>query len=163
MNRDRCRAIFTTLALCAGMTLSACAGTPGPGGDVIERISYRPEPGPFCGRCETTQFTVRADGEVRIETGYWAGSYRDWRRQRTVKRVTAAQFAEFKRRLAPYKLPHDVMQGEVGCRDFISDNDGAMVEWSDGAVRVTRVFDFGCLDDRTMNEAVRGAPAALGL
>jgi hypothetical protein len=163
MNRDRRRAILATLALCAGAALSGCAATPAPGAAAIERISFQPAPGPFCGRCENTQFTVGADGEVQIETGYWAGRYRDWRRQRTVKHVTAEQFAEFKRRLAPYKPTQDLLQGEVGCRNYITDNGGAIVEWSDSAERRKRVFDFGCLDDRAMNDAVRGAPSALGL
>jgi hypothetical protein len=163
MTRDTHAFIVVCLVPWLAVAVSGCAGTPPPGAAAIERISFRPDPPPFCGRCETTTFTVAADGEVRIETGYWAGSYHDWRRQRTVKHVTAEQFAEFKRRLAPYKPTHDLLQGEVGCRNYITDNDGAIVEWSNGAERLKRVFDFGCLDDRAMNEAVRGAPGTLGL
>ena len=155
--------IVACLAPWLAVALSGCATPPAPGGGVVERISFRPSPPPFCGRCETTAFTVGADGEVRIEKGYWAGSYRDWRIRRTVKHVTAEQFAAFKRRLAAYKPAGDVLEGERGCQSYLSDNDGVVVEWSgDGEAR-RRVFDFGCLDDRAMNETVRGAPSVLGL
>lgn len=68
------------------------------------------------------------------------------------------QFLEFKARLAPYKPDRDVMND---CKDYLTDNDGAVVEWITGEDTRVRVFDFGCRDDKAMVEAVRSAPKVL--
>jgi hypothetical protein len=129
----------------------------------VERISLRPQPPPFCGRCETAAVVVSADGRLVIERGHWAGNYRNWKRRREVRQVTPEQFAAFKGILETYKPSQNTPPGGTACANYISDNDGAIVEWIGGDGRRARVFDFGCLDDRAMNEAVRSAPKALGL
>lgn len=98
-----------------------------------------------------------------IESGHWAGNYRNWQRWREVRQLAPGQFAAFKGILEPYKPKRDIPPSETACANYIADNDGAIVEWIGGDGRRTRVFDFGCLDDRAMNEAVRSAPKALGL
>ncbi|MDO8378284.1 hypothetical protein [Phenylobacterium sp.] len=150
--------------LCAALTLAGCATprVPAPKAEV-ERISFRPQGPPFCGRCENTSFVVAADGELRMDVGHWAGSYRTWVRKRSVRRISPEQFADFKRRLEPYRPVHDVLRPDEACRSFISDADGLTVEWIHGDERRVRVFDFGCLDDRAMNDTLRRASAALGL
>lgn len=146
---------------CCGPVLSACA-TPPPRADMVERISFDPISEPFCGRCENTSFVVGADGELKIETGHWEGAYRDWRRRRSTQRVSPEQFAEFKRRLEPYRPLQGAAQRDDTCVTYHHDLPGAVVEWSVGGQRVRRVFDFGCRDDLVMIEAVRGAPSILG-
>lgn len=129
----------------------------------IERIAFEPMAPPFCGRCESTKFVVGADGVLRIETGYYAGHYRDWRRHREVRRVTPDQFADFKARLAPYREEANVVIGEAGCRKYHTDDAGLRVEWVSGSERRVRIFDFGCEDDPALNKIVLSAPGALGL
>jgi hypothetical protein len=153
-----------TVALIAVATLGACATeAASPPKSRGEQISFRPQPPPFCGRCETTDLVVSADGLLVIERGHWAGNYRNWQRRREVRQITPGQFAAFKGILEPYKPNRDTPPSEPACANYITDNDGAIVEWITDEGRRTRVFDFGCLDDRAMNEAVRSAPKALGL
>jgi hypothetical protein len=146
-------------ALCA--LLSACASaSPSPD---VERISFEPSPPPFCGRCETTRFTVGADGLLRGETGYWAGRYTDWRRQRFTRRVTPEQFAAFKQRLEPYRPDADRSVNQYACGAYIPDDAGVRIAWELGEERRTLHVDLGCADDRAMNDALVDAPRALGL
>ena len=134
-----------------------------PANPTVERIAFEPTSPPFCGRCETVKFVASADGVLRLETGYFAGDYKDWRRHREVRRITPEQFADFKARLAPYRGERDIIDGESGCRKYHSDDAGLRVEWASGSERRVRVFDFGCEDDPTMNKIVPAAPSALGL
>ncbi len=150
--------------LCAALTLVGCGTPRGPALNTdVERISFRPDAAPFCGRCDSTSFVVAADGELRVDVGHWAGRYRNWVRKRSIRRISPEQFADFKRRLEPYKPAHDLRRPDEACGSSISDADGLTVEWTHGDERRVRVFDFGCLDDRVMNDILRGAPAALGL
>lgn len=129
----------------------------------VEQISFRPQLPPFCGRCETVNFVVRENGQLIVERGHWAGNYRNWQRRREVRQITPEQFAAFKGILEPYKPNQNTSPGEIACVNYITDNDGTLVEWLGGDGRSTRIFDFGCLDDRAMNEAVRSAPKVLAI
>lgn len=129
----------------------------------VEQITFDPHPPPFCGRCETMKFVASADGVLRIETGYYAGHYKDWRRRREVRRITPEQFADFKARLAAYRGERDIVGGEEGCRTYHTDDAGLRVAWASGSDRRVRVFDLGCQDDPAMNKAVLAAPTVLGL
>ncbi|UAL10861.1 hypothetical protein [Caulobacter segnis] len=143
-------------------TLAGCASAP-PIAPAVERIAFAPTPPPFCGRCETVKFVASADGVLRVEAGYWAGNYRDWRRRREVRQITPEQFADFKARLAPYRGQRDIAGGEAGCQSYHTDDAGLRVEWVSDSGRRVRVFDFGCEDDPAMNRIVSAAPTALGL
>ena len=154
MSRFRSVLVAAALAGCAGAPMADPA---------VDRITYETTPPPFCGRCETLKFTASADGVLRVETGHYAGDYRDWRRRHEVRRITPEQFAEFKARLAPYRGERDIIGGEEGCRDYYSDDAGLRVEWASGSERRVRVFDFGCKDDPAMNNIVLAAPGALSL
>ena len=132
-------------------------------GSGVERISYETQPPPFCGRCDSTIIMASANGRLVIETGHWAGRYRDWRRQRSVRQITPAQFEDFKRRLEPYRPAKGDVQGDTGCTHFITDNDGVLVKWSGAGEPRIYLFDFGCLDEKVRNQIVRTAPAALGV
>lgn len=153
-----------TVALIAVALLAGCASqAPLQPGPALEQISFRPRSPPFCGRCETINVLASADGQLVIERGNWAGIYRNWERRREVRQITPSQFAAFRGILEPYKPDQNAPVREEACANFITDNGGAIVEWIGGDGRLARVFDFGCLDDRAMNEAVRSAPRALGL
>ena len=153
-----------TVALIAVAALAACATHAGSGPKSgVEQISFRPQSPPFCGRCETTNLVVSADGRMVIERGHWAGNYRNWQRRRKVRQVAPGQFAAFKGILEPYKPQRGTEPSETVCLNYMTDNDGVIVEWIGHDGHRARVFDFGCLDDRAMNEAVRSAPKALGL
>jgi hypothetical protein len=146
--------------------LGGCAVVPMPEPGLapgVERISFEPQPAPFCGRCENTKLIVTRDGQLLVEVGHWGGNYRNWQRQRTVRRITSAQFANFKQALEAYKPKEDVLRVDESCANYTHDQDGLRVEWAKGEDRRVRVFDFGCLDDRAMNEVVRASPEALGL
>lgn len=153
---------LSAVVLFAAATLSGCASLSRPT-QGAERISFQPQPAPFCGRCESTNLVVTADGQLHIEVGHWGGHYRNWKRERSIRQITLAQFEDFKRRLEAYRPAEDTLRGDAACVNYITDQDGVLVEWSNGEERQTRVFDFGCLDDPAMNEAVRTAPSALGL
>jgi hypothetical protein len=71
--------------------------------------------------------------------------------------VAPAQFAGLYERLAPYK-PERGADAEGACRNYVPDNDAAVVRWSDGKTVQTRFFDFSCLDDIAKNQSIRSAP-----
>lgn len=153
-----------TVALIVVALLAGCASrAPLQPGPAAEQISFRPQSSPFCGRCATINVLAGADGQLVIERGHWAGNYCNWERRREVRQITPGQFAAFRGILEPYKPDQNTPVGEEACVNFITDTDGAIVEWIGGDRRLARVFDFGCLDDQAMNEAVRSAPRALGL
>lgn len=153
-----------TVALIAVALLAGCANqAPLQPRPAIEQISFQPQSPPFCGRCEAIKVLAGADGQLVIERGHWAGNYRNWERRREVRQITQDQFAAFRSILAPYKPDPNAPAGEVACANFITDNVGVIVEWIGGDKHLARVFDFGCLDDQAMNEAVRSAPRALGI
>ncbi|ENZ83488.1 hypothetical protein OR37_00791 [Caulobacter vibrioides OR37] len=150
------------LPILVATALVGCANTP-PVDPTVEHIAYALEPPPFCGRCETVKFVASEDGVLRIETGYWVGNYKHWRRRREVQRITPAQFADFRVKIAPYRGERDIVGGEKGCRKYHPDDASLRVEWILGSDRRVRVFDFGCEDDPGMNRTVLAAPSALGL
>lgn len=126
----------------------------------MDRISFEEQPPPFCGRCETTSFIALSDGRVLVERGYWAGDYRNWRTRRRTIDTTPEQYSRFREALAPYKPTRDTAPSD-DCATGLSDQDGVIVRWSEDGTEVYRYFDFGCLDDPVMNEAVRRAPQEL--
>lgn len=151
---------FSTILVAA--TLAGCASAP-PIDPNVERIAFEPEAVPFCGRCETVKFVASADGVLTVETGYWAGDYRDWRKHRSVTRITPEQFADFSARLAAYRPPLGVVRWDETCRDPTPDMGGLRVTWARGRDTSVRVFDYGCPNDGAMSEAARLAPAVLGV
>ena len=159
------RAQIGFFAILSAAVLGGCTTVPAsevglaPG---VERISFLPETAPFCGRCENTKLIATSEGQLLVEVGHWGGKYRNWQRKRTVRRITSVQFANFKQALEAYKPKEDVLRGDENCLNYIHDQDGLRVEWAKGEDRRVRIFDFGCLDDRAMNEAVRASPETLG-
>jgi hypothetical protein len=155
--------IRTSITVLAAASLVGCASPARPHiPSGTEHISFRPQPGPFCGRCETKELTVAPDGWVAITTGHWAGNYRNWTQRRTVRTITPEQFEEFRHRLDVLtRLPEG--QGNHRCTEHATDLGGIIVEWVKGTERRVRTVDFGCLDDRELIDAVLAAPEALGL
>ena len=76
--------------------------------------------------------------------------------------VPSERYTRFKEALAPYKPLQDTVP-EPDCADYITDQDGATVVWLEDGIEVTRVFDFGCLDDRRMNDVIRQSTQLLSL
>jgi hypothetical protein len=146
------------------VTVSGCATvTQPPAAPGVQQISFELQEPPFCGRCETTKLVATSDGHLLIEVGHWGGNYRNWKRQRSVRPITLEQFAEFKQALDAYRPTQNALQSNEQCANYIHDQAGLLVEWTNGNERRVRVFDFGCADDRAMNEAVQAAPKVLGL
>lgn len=153
---------FVRSSILSVLFLAGCATLPEiPEG--LEKIAFEPQPPPFCGRCETTNFVAVSDGRVWIERGYWVRDHKDWRVSRRLVHTSPEQFVLLRERLEPYKSPRSTGSSETDCGSYISDNDGAIVTWSSNGVETRRVFDFGCLDDREMNDAVRNAHDVLGI
>lgn len=121
-----------------------------------EWIAFDEQTPPFCGRCDSTRLVALSNGRVLFERGHWEGNYRDWRASRRAVQVSSEQYARFREALAPYKPLRDAVP-DAECADYITDQDGAIVVWLEDGIEVTRVFDFGCLDDRGMNDAVRNS------
>lgn len=127
----------------------------------LDRITYETQPPPFCGRCESTTWTALSDGRVQIERGYWAGDYEDWRTNTRVIMIGPEQYRRFSEALAPYRPQQDTQPDEGACLSGMYDQDGAVVRWREQGVEVFRSFDFGCVDDPTMNDVVKRAPSLL--
>lgn len=133
----------------------------------VERINYQYSPGPFCGRCDSRQFTVTVDDRVWIEDGHWAGRYRDWRVKRRVVPLPRGAFGAFKAAITPYRPTATIERQTDGeqCAVFLTDGDEIQITWTSGASEVTRVFESGCRDRDKIAayDAVREAVAALAL
>lgn len=160
------RLVVDLTVLLLGGPLGACASTPWvPIPTHLERITYRPEGFPFCGRCETTEVTIAEDGRIWVTTGFWAGDYEDWREQRRAINSSPDTYARFRDALAPYRPAIERIpsaSGEFCSGEFIADGGGgAIVTWSDATGSVQRIFEAGCQDDAPMVRAVRAARAAL--
>lgn len=150
------RAPFALFALSVALLPAGCA-SPGLAefrSGESEWIAFEEQPPPFCGRCDSTQLVALSSGRVLIERGHWEGNYRDWRVSRHTVQLSSDQIARFRATLAPYKPMRDTVP-DADCADYITDQDGAVVTWREDGIEVRRVFDFGCLDDRQMNDAVR--------
>jgi hypothetical protein len=149
------RPIFVLLAGLSVAGVASCAAPVAPAvAQTVERIVYRQQQPPFCGRCESTDFAVTDDGIVRLETGYWQDHYRDWRKVRRTRRLTPGEFRLLRDQISAYKPAQDILDPEAGCKNFSPDQGGAIIEWWNGAERRVRVFDFGCSDDPHMNAVV---------
>ena len=105
-----------------------------------------------------TAFVAAAVSGVWIENGHWAGSYREWRVSKRHVQLTSQHFARFRDRLEPYRPAFDTIPEVGDCKSHMSDAGGS-VTWAWGNSVVKRVADFGCLDDRAMNNAVGSARA----
>jgi hypothetical protein len=128
----------------------------------MERISYRYELPFMCGgRCEATSFAMTPDGTLRVETSYNRQGNGDRLTTRRTIRSTPAQFAALKERLARYQPAVGQNVDEPQCKNGLTDQAGAVVEWWTGLEKRIRVFDFGCQDDPAMNHMLRELPAAL--
>lgn len=154
-------------AIAVAGTLAACAlpaAQPQPGAEVI---TYETSPGPFCGRCDALKLIVSSDGQMKIERGHWAGSYKDWRTVRTRRRISAIEFERFKARLAPYRPVGDLRLDQVPpCGGMTSDLASYHITWSGGgAANASLVFDNGCDFQARAAErtAIATAPEILGV
>jgi hypothetical protein len=150
------RAHFALFASSMALLLAGCA-SPGLAefrSDASEWIAFDEQPPPFCGRCDCTRLVALGDGRVLIERGHWEGNYKDWRVSRRFVQVSSEQYDRFRETLAPYKPVRNTVP-DADCAAYLTDQDGATVVWLDDGIEVSRVFDFGCLDDRQMNDAIR--------
>ena len=150
------RAHFALFATSMALLLVGCAN---PGLEEFRSgesdwIAFDEQPHPFCGRCDSTRLVALSSGRVLIERGHWEGNYRDWRVSRRTVQLSSDQLARFRATLAPYKPLRDTAP-DADCAGYITDQDGAVVTWLEDGNEVRRVFDFGCLGDRQMNDAVR--------
>ncbi|HEU4960558.1 MAG TPA: DUF6438 domain-containing protein [Sphingomonas sp.] len=153
--------LVTMGALMGGLMLGACATTSGGGApQAAETIRY--ETSPCFGACPVYAVTVSSDGSGRFEgkrfTAVTGG--------RTFA-VTPQQFADFKRRLQPYR-PADgerrIAAGNADCGQVITDQPGAAVTWSGGdAPPATLSLYYGCTAPElaAMKQALHAAPEAL--
>ncbi len=140
--------------------------TPWAANTTSERITYATSQGPFCGRCESLKVVAAVDGRVSVERGHWAGRYKVWRVSRQMFRVLPEQVALFRERLAPYRPAGSVRMNELAqCNTLTDDLPEVSVTWSGPDRDDHLTFAFGCdFDTRvSMREALRDAPAALGL
>lgn len=153
---------FSLLAL----TSCAAVAAAGPAPRLVgESITYKTSPGPFCGRCDTILIVAGSDGQVRIEEGYWAGRYRDWRTKRRTIRVSTEQFGRFREVLAPYRPAGDlILNDRPACQTLVPDSDEVDVTWRGDDISRLK-FYFGCdVETRSaMAGALREAPSTLGL
>ncbi len=146
--------------------IAACASTPWPPIPAhLERITYRPEGFPFCGRCETKEVTVAEDGRIWVTTGSWARNYDVWREQRRIIHGSPDTYTRFRDALAPYRPTVQLVQqsdGENCVGEYWADGGGgARVTWSDANGSMYRDFEGGCIAGRPMVTAVRAARSAL--
>ncbi|MGZ8370444.1 MAG: hypothetical protein ACXWVH_05250 [Caulobacteraceae bacterium] len=136
-------------------------------GQSIEMISYSAAPAPFCGRCESLDLTVSADGNLLIELGYWAGRYRDWRVRRARKRITAEQFKAFREILAPFRPigARELREGSPFCETVLTDQGESSVRWVGGGPDASLKYDWGCDPERwrSLRDALRKAPKIVGV
>ena len=156
VHHDSMRALFALFISSVALLTAGCA-SPGLAefrSGESEWIAFDEQPPPFCGRCDSARLVALSSGLVLIERGHWEGTYRDWRVSRHTVQLSPDQNARFRATLAAYKPLRDTVPA-ADCADYITDQDGAVVTWLEDGNEVRRVFDFGCLDDRQMNDAVR--------
>lgn len=150
-------AAITAIAIAGCSTASAPSTTRG-----LERISYSYQLPFMCGgRCEATDFVMTADGTIWSETRYSRHSIRDRPISRRIIHSTPAQFMALKERLAPYRPGTDQKPDEPECKNGITDEAGAFVEWWTDGEKRSRFFDFGCRDDPAMNEILLELPSKI--
>jgi hypothetical protein len=144
-----------TLTLLAG-----CATTGGAPSQAAETIRY--ETSPCFGACPVYVVTVSSDGGGTFEGKRFTAVTGE-----RAFTVTPAQFAEFRRQLAPFR-PTDgerrIASGEADCGSMITDQPSAAVTWSGGdAPPASLSLYYGCTapDLAAMKTALRSAPEAL--
>ena len=122
-----------------------------------ETITY--ETGPCFGSCPVYRVTVSADG-----IGWFEG-----RRFTAVAggrrfRLTAAQYAAFAERLAPYRPRgiENIGYGTARCRQPMTDHPSASVSWVNGGQVDRLSFYHGCRNgNEALGQALGDAPALL--
>jgi hypothetical protein len=131
-----------------------------------ETISYKTQSAPFCGPCDTIALTVFWDGRVRVEHGYWAGHYQDWRVVRRTVRVPADRVAAFRARLAPYRPEGaQFLDDSPQCEEFLTDQHGVSIAWTGGGTSARLIYNYGCdpTSRAAMAKALSTASDLLGI
>jgi hypothetical protein len=152
--------LVTMAALAGGLMLGACATTSGGAPQAAETIRY--ESSPCFGACPVYAVTVSSDGNGTFEGKRFTAVAGERKFA-----LTPAQFADFRRRLQPYR-PADgerrIQSGSAECGQLITDQPSAAVTWSGGeAPPATLSLYYGCTAPAlaAMKAALRGAPEML--
>ncbi|PXA93024.1 hypothetical protein DMC47_23000 [Nostoc sp. 3335mG] len=167
MHSDRRFSSIKLLSVALLFSVAGCASLKPPGsieGGTL--ISYETESGPFCGRCDSTKFSVGSDGRVWIEQGHWAGHYKQWTVYRRMVRVGPERADAFRRALEPYRPDGTLALNEQPpCKELWTDMGGISVSWIEGGKTSRLSYNFGCDPDvhAHMRAALAGAPATLGI
>lgn len=151
--------LVTTIA--ALMLLAGCAttGTAEPP-QTAETIRY--ETGPCFGACPVYAVTVSSNGMGTFEGKRFTAATGE-----RAFAVTPAQFADFRKRLAPYRPAsgeHRIESGSADCGSMITDQSSASVSWQGGGTSPASLsLYYGCTAPAlaAMKAALRSAPEAL--
>lgn len=147
-------------AAAAMLMLASCTTIPTAGPEqTAETIRY--ETGPCFGACPVYAVTVSSDG-----TGSFEGKRFTAVTGTQSFSVTPAQFADFRKRLAPYRPAggeRRIISGETDCGSMITDQPSASVSWIGGGAPASLSLYYGCTAPSlaALKQAVRGAPEAL--
>ena len=141
----------------AALMLTGSADTP-----PAETITYATQPaGPMCGQCRTTRLVVTSNGDVRQETGWWKGKYRDWKTATRTWKVTPEQYASFRERLALYRPQGKLsLTRQPECDDYLPDSGAIDISWRGGGPDADLHYDLGC-DPQTRKEMRKDIEGAL--
>lgn len=152
------RNVFNAVVALIAALVSGCATAAPPGASPgVERISYRYQAPYMCGgQCEVTNFMMTSEGVLWVEA-----SERSRRPVRRTLQLKHSVLVALKEEITAYKPPHDLLNPQEGCKRYLTDQDGAMIQWWNGFETRVRVVDFGCQDDPKMNETLRSMAARL--
>lgn len=143
------------MAATAAVPASADPGT-------VETIRYERREVAFCLVCSSFLLTVSSDGTGTLTIDRPANVPDVTARFR----VTPAQFAEFRRRLAPYRPRGErVVEKEKGSGMWRSEDSTVDIQWSEGGPPGHLVYYLGWDFERlaAMRDAIAHAPEALAI
>jgi hypothetical protein len=152
--------LVAIMAAAGGLMLGACATTGG--GAPRSAATIRYETSPCFGACPVYAVTVSSDGKGTFEGKRFTAVAGE-----RAFTVTPRQFADFRRRLEPFRPAggeRRIAPGSPDCGRIITDQAGASVTWSGGEGPPAALsLYYGCTAPAlaAMKRALRSAPEAL--
>jgi hypothetical protein len=136
------------LAFCFPL-LAACAAPPEPKPAAGNWISIETQPGPHCGRCDTTKLVIQENGLVDIEQGHWLFNHHFWQTSRRKVQIVPKTALAFRSHLENFRPQGTInLSFSEECETYRTHQERVRIRWQDASGEDELFADFGCRSEK---------------